>query len=97
MFTVWDLLDIYFFLESAYNFIKCPSWKTAFNLILDTISLLPIIPSLGIIKKADKAIDLIKEKAKAEGLEIGHTEAELVRSAIHFAKAKVKRHARFTD
>jgi len=47
--------------------------------------------------QADQAIDMIKQKAKAEGLDIGHTEAELVRSAIHFAKAKVKRHARFTD
>ena len=47
--------------------------------------------------QANQAIDLIKEKAKAEGLYIGHTEAELVRSAIHFAKAKGKRHARFTD
>ena len=47
--------------------------------------------------QADQAIDLIKEKAKAEGLDIGHTEAELVRSAIHFAKAKGKRHARFIN
>jgi len=46
--------------------------------------------------QANQAIDLIKQKAKAEGLDIGHTEAELVRSAIHFAKAKVKRHDRFT-
>ena len=47
--------------------------------------------------KADKATDLIKEKAKEKGLNIGHTEAELVRSAIHFAKAKGKRHSSFIN
>ncbi|MGA1825717.1 MAG: hypothetical protein ACMUIP_13765 [bacterium] len=47
--------------------------------------------------KADNAIDLIKEKAGKEGLYIGHTEAELVRSAIHFARAKSKRHPLFIE
>ena len=45
--------------------------------------------------QADRAIYLIKEKAGKEGIHIGHTEAELVRSAIHFAKAKSKRHPLF--
>ena len=45
--------------------------------------------------KAEDALNLIKEKASKEGLYIGHTEAELVRSAIHFARAKCKRHAFF--
>lgn len=47
--------------------------------------------------QADNAIDLIKEKAKEKGLDIGHTEAEFVRSAIHFAKAKGSRHSNFID
>ena len=47
--------------------------------------------------KQGNAIDLIKEKASKEGMYIGHTEAELVRSAIHFAKAKSKRHPLFIE
>ena len=46
---------------------------------------------------ADKAVDLIKEKAGKEGLYIGRTEAELVRSALHFARAKSKRHPLFIE
>ena len=47
--------------------------------------------------QADKATELIKEKAREKGLSIGHTEAELVRSAIHFARAKSKRHTNFVN
>ena len=47
--------------------------------------------------KAEDALNLIKEKARKKGLYIGHTEAELVRSAIHFARAKSKRHPLFIE
>ena len=47
--------------------------------------------------QSGNAIEHIKERAKKEGLQIGHTEAEMVRSAIHFAKAKTKRHPYFTS
>ncbi|MGA1824406.1 MAG: hypothetical protein ACMUIP_07045 [bacterium] len=47
--------------------------------------------------KVEDALDLIKEKASRQGLYIGRTEAELVRSAIHFARAKSKRHPLFIE
>lgn len=43
-------------------------------------------------EKAEDALDLIINQAKGQGLQIGHTEAELARSAVHFAQAKKERH-----
>lgn len=40
----------------------------------------------------ETALALIQAKARAEGFQIGHTEAELVRSALHYALAKGARH-----
>ena len=41
---------------------------------------------------ADNALDMIKAAAGAAGHPIGNTEAELARSAVHFALAKAVRH-----
>lgn len=46
-------------------------------------------------EQPEDALDLIIDRAKEEGLEIGHTEAELVRSAVHFVQSKKERHAAF--
>ena len=40
----------------------------------------------------DTAVDWIKSKAEAAGMPIGNTEAELARSALHYAVAKGERH-----
>ncbi len=40
----------------------------------------------------DNAVDLIKKCAVKKGLEIGNTEAELARTAIHYAISKTDRH-----
>jgi len=42
--------------------------------------------------QANNALDHIKARAAAQGWAIGHTEAELVRSALHYAEAKADRH-----
>jgi len=42
--------------------------------------------------QASNALDQIKARAAAQGWPIGHTEAELVRSAVHYAEAKANRH-----
>lgn len=44
---------------------------------------------------ADKALSLIKRKAKKQGLVVGNTEAELARTAVHFARSKKRRHKRY--
>ena len=64
--SVWDIIDIYFFFDSLYDFTNCPSWGTAGNLALDSLSLLPIIPSLGYISKADDVFDITKTINKAD-------------------------------
>lgn len=48
-------------------------------------------------EQPEDALDLIVDRAKEEGLHIGHTEAELVRSAVHFVTAKKERHAAFLE
>lgn len=45
---------------------------------------------------ADKALALIKRQAKKQGLTVGNTEAELARTALHFALSKKRRHKRYT-
>ena len=41
---------------------------------------------------AENALDQIKARAADRGWPFGHTEAELVRSALHYAEAKADRH-----
>ena len=41
--------------------------------------------------RKSRPVTTIKRLAKSQGIEIGHTEAELVRSAIHYAVAKTSR------
>jgi len=69
--------------------------------ILDT--LLPIASDVyrAVQDPTDKtatkknAVELIRQKAAEKGLDVGHTEAEIARSAIHFMKAKAKRHQQY--
>mgnify|MGYP001613829397 CR=1 FL=1 len=42
---------------------------------------------------AENALDWIKTMANGQGLAIGDTEAELARSALHYALGKADRHA----
>jgi hypothetical protein len=58
--TVWDVIDAGFFLLSLKDFKDCPGWGTAGSLALDTFSLLPIIPSLGYLTRADDVYDAFK-------------------------------------
>ena len=48
--TAWDILDVGFFTHSLYKFCKEPSWSNAGDLGLNTVGLLPIVPSIGVIK-----------------------------------------------
>jgi RHS repeat-associated protein len=54
--TVWDIADFVFFGYDVYKFAKEPSWANAGDLALDAVGLLPLIPSVGIIKAAGKAL-----------------------------------------
>ena len=68
--TVWDIADIGFFAYDVYKFAKDPSWSNAGDLALDAVGLLPLIPSVGLIKAVgkgiDKAIDASKTFERAE-------------------------------
>ena len=57
----WDLVDIGFFGQSAYNYSQCPSRDNAINLGLDAVGLLPGIPALGTIKRINDAVDAAKK------------------------------------
>lgn len=61
---VWDAIDIGFFALSLQRFSDDPNWKTGGELALDTVSLCPIIPSIGYITHADEAGQLIKKIGK---------------------------------
>jgi len=68
--TVWDIADVGFFAYDVYKFARDPSWSNAGDLALDAVGLLPLIPSVGLIKAAgkgiDKAIDASKTVERAE-------------------------------
>ena len=50
---IWDLIDVGFFLASIKQFYDCPSWSHAGWAALDTISLLPVVPSIGYFSHLD--------------------------------------------
>ena len=66
----YDLIDIGFFVQSAYTFARNPSWANAGWLAADTVSLAPIVPSLGYgrvaTKIAGKVADVASNANKAE-------------------------------
>jgi RHS repeat-associated protein len=76
---VYDVLDVGFFAWSLKNFIDCPDWGTGGELLLDTISLLPVVPSIGYITKIDDAYDIAKG--------IGKTAEELIPGALKRSKS----------
>ncbi|MGH7517999.1 MAG: RHS repeat-associated core domain-containing protein [Gemmatimonadales bacterium] len=57
---VWDILDVGFFLLSARDFLCTPSWSNAGGLALDALGLLPIVPSLGAVRRTDDFVDLLR-------------------------------------
>ncbi len=50
-FPIWDALDVGFFLWSLSDFYNNPNWWTFGGLAVDTIGLLPIVPSVGAIQR----------------------------------------------
>jgi RHS repeat-associated protein len=66
--TAWDALDVVFFGKSLYEFGRAPGWGTGADLALDTIGLLPAVPSIGSIKLAGKAGAKGLKWIKADGL-----------------------------
>lgn len=50
-FSFWDALDIVSFVDSLVNMVKEPTWGNAGSLALDTIGLLPVLPSVGVAAK----------------------------------------------
>ena len=63
-FTFWDVLDVVSFVDSAYQMIKKPSIANGISLLLDTVSLLPLIPSIGVVKKGSQALSKTTKTAK---------------------------------
>lgn len=75
---VWDIagfgLDVYFFQDSLSKFKSCKTWGNAGNLALDSLSFLPIIPTLGLLTRADDAYDFFKAANKVDdALDAGKT------------------------
>jgi len=59
----WDIVDIGFFAQSAYTFARNPSWANAGWLLADTVSLAPIVPSLGYARVAKKIVGTVADAA----------------------------------
>lgn len=58
--TPWDIVDFGFFAHSVYKFGQEPSWSNAGDLGLNTLGLLPIVPSIGVVKVVGEgAIDAV--------------------------------------
>lgn len=62
----WDALDWGFAGYSWGKFIDNPSWGNLGEALLDTVCLLPFIPSVGYVTKADDAIDLASGLLKSD-------------------------------
>ena len=66
----YDIIDVGFFVQSAYTFARNPSWANAGWLAADTVSLLPVVPSLGYgrvaTKIAGKVADVASNANKAD-------------------------------
>lgn len=56
--TFWDVLDVGFFAASLRDYLRCPSRANAWSLAFDAAGLLPIIPSLGAVRRFDDYVDL---------------------------------------
>jgi RHS repeat-associated protein len=78
--TVWDIMDFAFFGHSAYKFAKDPSWSNAGDLALDTVGLLPMVPSIGSVKMVGKGIEAIEDASKAARAESGADAVRLKKS-----------------
>lgn len=65
----WDIVDVVFFAWSLHDFIECPSLETGLSLLLDTVSLLPGLPSVGWANRADDVLDAVNHADNvADGL-----------------------------
>lgn len=62
--TFWDLVDIVMAWWSWGEFLWDPSWAKVPELALDTAAILPFVPNIKWIKKADEVWKLIKDASK---------------------------------
>jgi RHS repeat-associated protein len=58
--TPWDVLDAISFLWSLRDFLCNPGWGTGFGVVADGVGLLPIIPALGTIRRADDVFNSLR-------------------------------------
>ena len=65
LFTPWDVLDVVSFGLSLKDFIDCPSLENGLWLALDTVSLLPLVPSLGTVKRGADLLDAAGDISRA--------------------------------
>jgi len=79
--AVWDIADFGFFAYDVYKFAKYPSWSNAADLGLDAVGLLPLIPSVGLIKASGKGIDKAIDASNA---------GEIIKGGLRFTKGKVQ-------
>ncbi len=56
-FWLWDFLDIHFAAESWTEFVFDPSWEGFGNVLLDTLGVLPIVPSSGYLRTGAEVVD----------------------------------------
>jgi len=63
--TVWDIADFAFFGYDVYKFARDPSWSNAGDLALDAVGLLPLIPSVGMIRAAGKGLGKLDDAIRS--------------------------------
>jgi len=101
-FSFWDLTDIVFAGKSWAEYISEPSWTRFGSAVVDTVCLLPIIPSIGGIKQGvnilDDSLDVAKvadtvvdtTKAAKKGWQVGDDIANLTKAGNKPAWSTVK-------
>ena len=62
----WDVLDFASFAWSSFELYHEPSWANLGWWALDAISLLPLIPSVGLLRHGDEAVDLLRAAGRME-------------------------------
>ena len=63
---LWDVIDVVSFAWSLIEYIDCPTLENLGWLALDVVSLLPLIPSIGLIGKIDNVMGASKYASKID-------------------------------
>lgn len=89
---IWDIIDVFSFRWSLYDFINCPTLENAGWLALDAISFLPLIPSIGLLGKLDDIRDLARLSGRADdAIDLARGNQRAAKTSLEDASGNIRR------